>query len=109
MAADHDFLRAVEVDIAQLQEQMKVANHRIGDLEEVSKAIVEQNTKLGDMNTTLQVMVSQIKDIKLDVNENRKNMEKIKEKPTKEYDAIKIQVVSGFILLVAGLLVGKIM
>lgn len=97
----------VQVEIALLREQLKVANHRIQDLEGQTKAIFEQNTKIAEMNAALQTLVSEIKDIKSDVAENKKNISIINKRPAEEYNAIRSQVIVGIILGFVGYFIGK--
>ena len=100
MATDRICLRAAE--IATLQEQIKVANHRITDIEKTQE-------ELKEMNGNIKLLVYELKDVtKIAIN-NQQEIKEMKEKPVKELNAYKIAIFTAIIGTIAGALIGKVM
>ncbi len=98
-------------DVARITESVKVAHHRIDDLEKQSDLLME-------LVATVRVIAEQMTSINEKVgsntgliNANRDTISGIKEMPAREHEAYKkafvVAAITGFVTSVVGMLLGK--
>lgn len=89
-------------EIAVLKEQIKVANKRIDDLEDIHECLME-------MNGTLRVATDQLKTMNKRVDAHEQEIQAIKTAPAQDMAKIRLGVIMTTIGLVIGMIWDKVM
>lgn len=95
----------MEARVKVLEEQVKVVNHRINDLETETKSLRNLHTAILETNGCLKVLIEKIDNNIANTHSNTKRIEVMESLPRKQYDQVKLVCFTVILTTVLNLIV----
>lgn len=90
--------------VAVLQEQMKVANKRIADLEAIHEILITMSSTLAEVKGELKNVCSAVIDTKEELKITKADVTVLKEAPGKKFDKLEMTAIGALLLYAINLI-----